>query len=441
MNNGSGGVSWLFGLVRVVAILAAVMAAMPSQADITWEEDFETGWGLWKTDNGVWQVGTPSVGPLLCFGGLNCAETGLSAVYPRWTGRNLLSPNIQLPALGAGEELHLRYWQWVNYYVGDYGSQYISTEQDPVTGVWLPGTEIGARVTGASNVWAPYDIDLTAYANKKVQIQFGHYDDNTETCFPSYCRANVSYGRYIDNITIEKVILSSGSANLSLTMTASPEPVPVGGILSYGYTATNHGASTAHSVTLTINLSQAVDLHSTPVSGCALGGRTLTCPLPDLAAGAQVKDKVTIVPKVEGTLVADAQVAADESDPDQTDNSVQRSSTILPLSQQADLGLSVQDHPDPVVVGDFLTYTFSAVNFGAYAATGVIISADLPDGVSVTAASDDCNEAVGNYQCTIGDLPSAAQALREITVKTATVGTLNLSATIAATEEDPNAGQ
>ena len=81
----------------------------------TGTEDFEPGWGDWSTDNGVWQVGTPTAGPEYCHSGVNCAGTNLDGNYPNNTDSRLISPSIQLPAVSGDEEIHLRFWHWFSY--------------------------------------------------------------------------------------------------------------------------------------------------------------------------------------------------------------------------------------------------------------------------------------------------------------------------------------
>ncbi len=53
----------------------------------------------------------------------------------------------------------------------------------------------------------------------------------------------------------------------------------------------------------------------------------------------------------------------------------------------ADLVLGVTDNPDPVVIGSNLTYTISLTNFGPSTASNVIVSATLPDTVSLISAT------------------------------------------------------
>ncbi|MFB1490661.1 MULTISPECIES: hypothetical protein [unclassified Thiocapsa] len=46
------------------AILCALaLTPLPASAQTLLQEGFESGWGSWFADNGVWEVGTPTAGP------------------------------------------------------------------------------------------------------------------------------------------------------------------------------------------------------------------------------------------------------------------------------------------------------------------------------------------------------------------------------------------
>jgi hypothetical protein len=174
-------------------------------AETVFTEGFESGWGSWYTDNGVWEVGTPTAGPQSSHGGSKCAATVLGGNYPAQTKSRLISPSIMLPSIGANEEIHLRFWQWFSFGGGSvmgpdtYGYVQIMT-YDSSAGTWSSWTDVSKvgsvsseLVYGLSSVWSPMDVDLTAYANKKIKIGF--------YLLPYY---DTSLGWYIDDISIEK---------------------------------------------------------------------------------------------------------------------------------------------------------------------------------------------------------------------------------------------
>ena len=74
-------------------------------------ETFESGWGDWYAENGVWQVGTPTSGPEQAYEGTSCAATGLWGNYPVYTDSRLISPEVTLPTVSGAERVQLRFWQ------------------------------------------------------------------------------------------------------------------------------------------------------------------------------------------------------------------------------------------------------------------------------------------------------------------------------------------
>jgi hypothetical protein len=144
--------------------------------------DFETGWGDWFADNGVWYVGPPTEGPTACHTGSACAGTIPNGSYSR-----LIFPDYQLPTVTGLNEIHLRFWNW--HGTGGTGQVQISV-YDPTAGTWSSWANEGVAVGPTSGVWSPKDIDLTAYSGKKVRLGFSHTNGNANA------------GWYIDDMTI-----------------------------------------------------------------------------------------------------------------------------------------------------------------------------------------------------------------------------------------------
>ena len=156
---------------------------------------FEGGWGDWHADRGVWQVGE-GAGPE---GEGRFAGTVFDGSYPNFTDSRLVSPTFALPSdLGAGEEIHLRFWQRFSYYPydwsssRDWGQVQISTHDDQ-TG-WSDWVNVGNRVQDYGNVWSMMAVDLTAYAGMRVRVAFYHSSDE----------GDVSSGWYVDDVSVVK---------------------------------------------------------------------------------------------------------------------------------------------------------------------------------------------------------------------------------------------
>jgi uncharacterized repeat protein (TIGR01451 family) len=106
----------------------------------------------------------------------------------------------------------------------------------------------------------------------------------------------------------------------------------------------------------------------------------------------------------------------------------------------ADLAITKTDSPDPVTVGNNLTYTITVTNNGPSAATGVTVSDTLPPGetfVSVTPSQGSCT-GTSAISCALGSLANGASATVTLVVTPTQTGGISNTASVAANEFDPN---
>jgi uncharacterized repeat protein (TIGR01451 family) len=111
---------------------------------------------------------------------------------------------------------------------------------------------------------------------------------------------------------------------------------------------------------------------------------------------------------------------------------------IRPLADQADLEISKADSPDPVTVGDNLTYTITVTNRGPDAATNVVVTDTLPSGVTFVSASSGCVHAAGVVTCNLGNIPAGGFVTITIVVTVTAPGTISNTATVTSDTLDPN---
>jgi uncharacterized repeat protein (TIGR01451 family) len=106
----------------------------------------------------------------------------------------------------------------------------------------------------------------------------------------------------------------------------------------------------------------------------------------------------------------------------------------------ADVGLTQAGaSPEPVGVGQNLTYSVTVIDEGPEDATGVTLKDKLPAGVnyvSATSTSGSCTQATQVVTCSIGALKDAATAKVTIVVTPAVTGTLNNTMSVTATSTD-----
>lgn len=105
----------------------------------------------------------------------------------------------------------------------------------------------------------------------------------------------------------------------------------------------------------------------------------------------------------------------------------------------ANLAVAIGDSPDPVDVGDDVTYTVTVTNNGPGSATEVVVSVTLPAGldfVSADADAGDCTASAGSVDCELGDLPAGDSVEIRIVATAAQSGEVTVEATVTAAEAD-----
>lgn len=227
-------------------------------------------------------------------------------------------------------------------------------------------------------------------------------------------------------------------ADLSITKSGSPNGVLVGQNLTYGISVTNIGPSAATDVVVTDMLPAGVTVSSFS-SGCSQSANTITCGLGTVTVNQVKTVTVVVTPTLAGLLNNTASVSSNVFDPESTNNSATETTTVNAFT---DLGITLTDLPDPVLVGDSLTFIAEVNNGGPTDATGVTVTDHLPSTVTFVSASStvgSCSHATGTVTCTVGTLANAASASVTIVVtpKAQAVGTLSNSISIDGAETDP----
>ena len=111
----------------------------------------------------------------------------------------------------------------------------------------------------------------------------------------------------------------------------------------------------------------------------------------------------------------------------------------------ADLKVTKTDAPDPVSLGSTLTYTIRVENLGPDAATGVVVTDDLPkqvDFVSATSTQGKCTAKGEKVTCELGAMPAptinyGGPPTVTIAVVPRKVGTISNTASVDGVEKDP----
>ncbi len=179
-------------------------------------QDFELGQGNWFADNGVWEVGSPTVGPAECYQGDQCAGTILDGNYPR-TNSRLISPPVQLNGASAEDRLLLSFWHWFSWATARYS--YESDDRgvvqvsvyDETLSMWSDWITASSTFSRSSGVWTLNIVDLTAFSDELVRISFYHVGSRSSA---------TGAGWYVDEISIGTV---AGGCMPSSTLLCLPE--------------------------------------------------------------------------------------------------------------------------------------------------------------------------------------------------------------------------
>ncbi len=228
--------------------------------------------------------------------------------------------------------------------------------------------------------------------------------------------------------------------DLGVVLTDSVDPAIPGTSFTYSIEVTNDGPSDATGVTVDLPLPAGTTFSAATAGGTETAG-TVTWTIGDLAVGASTTVEVTVEvdPGATGTLNATATVSGDQADPNPANDSEDEATDLDP---QTDLGVSIDDAPDPAAVGETVTYTLTVTNDGPSDATGVVVTNILPADstfASVSGTQGVCVHLLGIVTCGLGDVPAGGTVEIAIEVTATADGVITDQATVSAATADPNA--
>ncbi len=241
-------------------------------------------------------------------------------------------------------------------------------------------------------------------------------------------------------------------ADLGLTKTVDPQAPLAGGPVTFTLTVTNAGPSTSTGAVVTDPLASQIRdprVSATPGTDCSLGSdRVVTCAVADLAPGATAVITVrgTIAPGTTGPLTNTASVAPGaEIDPDPADN---EATIVSDDVQGADVQIVKDASKAEVTAGDRLDYQLSVTNAGPAVARDMVVTDELPDGLTaeratVPGAGRSCSITAGGglVTCELGDLAADAEVTITLSVAVAddARGRIVNGAEVSSSTADPTA--
>jgi hypothetical protein len=157
-------------------------------------EGFENGWGVWHTDEGVWDIGTPTGnGPPNVPDGQYCAGTALDGANPTVFEAHLWTPAFYLPAVKPGESAYLQFQVWYEdpnaFCLAIHWSQWWSS----IGWTWPQTIDPDLLIVPVQRQWITMTRDLTPLAGLILPMRLGFEHANVFTN---------KLGAFIDNVEI-----------------------------------------------------------------------------------------------------------------------------------------------------------------------------------------------------------------------------------------------
>ena len=236
---------------------------------------------------------------------------------------------------------------------------------------------------------------------------------------------------YISNgwiLSISTGVAVENDSDLEVTVTTNIQPT-VNNLLTYSVTVTNFGPSSATNVVITDYLPAGVEYLSNsftgPSTNVTLTNGALTVDVPTLATNAGASFDIYVVPTNVGYITNIVTALALEPDPN-SNNMVTNVALVTPAS--AEVAISLTGSPDPVPVGNPVTFVLTVTNNGPSDAGSVTNILVLPPGFvtnSLSSSSGTATSVDGTITWIIADLPLGAQQMLTV-VATPTVAGIGL---------------
>ena len=237
------------------------------------------------------------------------------------------------------------------------------------------------------------------------------------------------------------------SADLAVSLAASPDPLLAGSSATFVATVENLGPSTATNLEMTVLLpvNQSSSSCEAPGGSCSGSGSSWTVTFDSLAPSASVTAVFEVgspIAAADGvTYGASAWIEADQPDPVGANDSATAWATI---SNNADLAVAGSANARTLKDGQTVTFTFAIGNHGPGAAGAVVVTDALPSTLQLVSASSSTGGCSGSttVTCSLGTMASGASATVTVTARVSAGGgtTITNVASVSSAHHDAVAG-
>jgi uncharacterized repeat protein (TIGR01451 family) len=306
---------------------------------------------------------------------------------------------------------------------------------DPATGAWTVGD---LAVDASATLTVVATVDALEVTNR-AQVTAADQDDvDSQPAEGPLDDANPPDQDDED----EALVVVDAQIDLSLTKAATTTPQFVGDAVTYEVVVTNDGPSIATGVQVTDRLPAGLVLTSSATSQGSFDGLTGVWDVGTLAVGGTATLTIEADAVLAGTITNVAEVtAADQDDPDSTPDNQDpaeddQGSAIVEVDELIDLSLAKELTTTPTYLGEVATYRLTVANAGPSTATGVVVTDQLPDGLTFVSSTAGLAYDAATGEWTVGTLEVGGSASVEIDVIVEALSTLNVAEVAAADQTD-----
>ncbi len=317
------------------------------------------------------------------------------------------------------------------------------TTNAPVSGIYQPtqiplpfqplqAINFPASTNGSALLPGPYGLSLSSFIGSPLNGTWSLYvlDDVA------------AFGGAINNgwsLSISTVNVVTPTVDLVVGMTGSPGTVIVSSNVTYIISVTNAGPSTATNLVVTDVLPAGAAFVSCSASGSySTNTGAVTFNLGSLPLNGVTNVTLVLSPSVIGTISNTVSAVSGQVEANPANNSSSVVTTVGGAT--ADLAIGMVDAPNPVQVGNNVTYTITVTNLGPATATNVIVTNVLPAGTVFVSASGSHSTNGGVVTLNLGTLASGAISTASIVVQAAAAGTITDNAGVGSGVSDPLKG-
>ncbi len=303
--------------------------------------------------------------------------------------------------------------------------QFFSDAGDP-SGFGEGKTFLGSvNVTADANGLASFNVRLT------TGVAVGSLVTATATDITPGSSTSFSTSEFARNVSVT----AAKQVDIAVTSAFATNPILVGKDAGYDITITNNGPDDATNVVLSDSLPTNATFVSSTAGTYDGPNNRLNLTIPSLPAGSSQVVRIVVNPTGVGSLNNTAVVTPSEIDVDTSNNSSTLSGTINPA---VNLQLTLIAAPEPVAIGDTLSYIIAVQNAGPSTASSVVVNVTLPGSLSSIGVDTQGTFSFNGNVLTVTLGQIVANGVGNITIKgnTGSIGSISATASVSTPEAE-----